>query len=1420
MNSNRTFRNILLGLWLVITSIALPGFGQSIFYVDSSVSGANDGSSWTDAFIYLQDALDVAITGDEIWVAAGTYYPTSDYGLGIGDRGKHFRMINDVAIYGGFPYTGNPDWPDRDPNTFETILSGNIGVPEDPNDNCYHVFYHPDGIGMDASAVLEGFTITAGNADGTDLFNSSGGGIYNYENNNPTVINCTFRGNSANWGGGMCNFDNNSPTVTGCTFSDNSANNLGGGMCNYRNNSPTVTGCTFSGNSAKYGGGMCNYGNNSLTVTGCIFWGNSADGSYQHGIGGGMYNYYDNSSTLMSCTFTGNSADYLGGGMYNKSSSPTVTGCTFTGNSAEIGGGGMVNEFFSSPTLTSCTFTGNLAEYCGGLGNTLESSPTLIGCTFTGNLAEYCGGLGNWNDSSPTLSNCTFIENDPDGIDSRDSTTVQVQGLNNIISDRWVGESCQITGDGTVHLDPCSIIDLDNALITCNLSGAGIVQVGLESELTIGDNSVVDFGEGGRFLCDGLLRVKDQAIIRNANINVTRASFEGDVDITNSIITAEAGSPYGQFFIEGSVTIIGNDIHADGDRYMDLDPSVFQGLMQDNRIFVTITEGVGQSRGGLLELRGQPDLLQPSCDPNAFFCQVDPDTIPLWDPNNWRLEELKLVQGAKLNLTNRFDFHAPFDEGGNDEVLYVKNLIMEEDSILNTAFNKIYYENFNGDPNVIENKPLLGFSLNNIAMDSVVEFLTRITHNNYYDNDPNPPDLSRIHVERIPYLDSIMPDPNGIMQMRNIGSYDARAKGLFAKSNEREILIQFEYRFCTEDTELVIYLTDVPELLDHNDPERQAHYLEVGHLYVPPAGRPGAPGSGRMGVFRKSVNQEHLDFVRGTRIEFELIGPDGTCILIDNWDPWVYCAYCMDTDGEMGVTATDYLTVAGEYGKKSSDTNEFGQFITCLDSILCEEGYVNINDLLVWDWLDFQTENVGNLCFEIPLTPTVSPQNPASLPSWNLPHPLPWQGEPVEINAPLLIAGKRYHRISTWEADYLSDRLYGFDEEAGFIEGPEQVTKDRLNGRLMRDYFGETYQLNLEDGLVRLSDEHPVIEPGIRTYPKPEPWYHETDTIIHVGLQGSGQSWWGRPILDVAFDAQGFAYVVPVVVEPANHEPYLAAAKLQLDPNESLSYSVEQVYASTPDWHDNLDPNHLREIKVDNEGNVYLLNNHDINSNDILWVYDNLGNLISLTELQQPNIGIQAPLALHLSRYDNSTIYLASSQNAPDADSVTIYAFPRESLPSPTSGEVRQIMIEGMGHVTDITEDPSTGIIWVIGFTMETIPDYVPVADPPFYRPYMAKIPYGGSGPIQAKDIGSNCNLTLPLSIAWMGSLYKCGGADLNNSGEVNLPDLQLLMNHWLEEDTDPNWLEKTDLDNNDTIDLGDFAVMGQYWLETDCISN
>jgi len=313
-----------------------------VIYVDANAAGANNGANWDDAYTSLQDALAVAQAGKNIAVAQGTYKPTESR-----ERTATFQLINGVAIYGGYP-AGGGAWAERNPGLYQTILSGDINVPDVNTDNSYHVV---TASGTDANAILDGFTITAGNANGTDP-DDMGGGMYNNAGN-PTVANCIFTSNSALNGGGMSN-DNSDPNLTNCTFIGNSASG-GGGMWN-NGSSPTLTNCTFSDNSADDGGGMRNVNSSNPTLTNCTFSGNDANN-----YGGGMYNY-DSNPMVTGCTFSGNSALFLGGGMFNYDySSPTVNDCTFSGNSADERGGGMYN-YYSDPTVTNCILWGNTAS--------------------------------------------------------------------------------------------------------------------------------------------------------------------------------------------------------------------------------------------------------------------------------------------------------------------------------------------------------------------------------------------------------------------------------------------------------------------------------------------------------------------------------------------------------------------------------------------------------------------------------------------------------------------------------------------------------------------------------------------------------------------------------------------------------------------------------------------------------------------------------------------------------------------------------------------------------------------------------------------------------------------------------------------------------------------------------------------------
>ena len=265
------------------TDLMEPG---AVIYVKTTEDGGNDsydGETWASAYASLQKALEKAQSGKQIWIAKGTYKPSSAYSLTVdGNRDFHFEMKEGVEIYGGFAGTEDPatfDPAGRDFITNKTILSGDIGIEGNNSDNCYHVFFHPNGTGLTSATVLDGVTITEGNANTNGIApHMYGGGMYN-DHCSPTLRNVVVSGNSADKGGGMYNSNSASPTLINVLICDNSSD-YGGGIYNSGSeSSPTLINLTISGNSAAtYGGGM--YNNQSVTtLNNCIIWGNESGSS-------------------------------------------------------------------------------------------------------------------------------------------------------------------------------------------------------------------------------------------------------------------------------------------------------------------------------------------------------------------------------------------------------------------------------------------------------------------------------------------------------------------------------------------------------------------------------------------------------------------------------------------------------------------------------------------------------------------------------------------------------------------------------------------------------------------------------------------------------------------------------------------------------------------------------------------------------------------------------------------------------------------------------------------------------------------------------------------------------------------------------------------------------------------------------------
>lgn len=313
-------------LWLGALCLAGGAFGHAqaaVCRVAVGGAGGNDGSSWAQATDLPSALADPAC--NEVWVAEGAYRPAAGT-----DRAATFAIRSGVAVYGGFAGTESAR-DQRDPAVHRSVLSGDIGgddvvdahgvtaaATDIVGGNSYHV------VRIDAATadtVLDGFTLSGGQADGADTVLSGGGGLLCYgagQACGPTLRRLLFRGNFAMSGGGMacvaqaqgsCDavledaaFVGNAAALGGAvanagegggvaranlrnvTFSGNSATQGAGAFVNVGGTDgsaeATLANVTFSANDAPLAGAVANFslgGTAQVTLAESILWGDSPD---------------------------------------------------------------------------------------------------------------------------------------------------------------------------------------------------------------------------------------------------------------------------------------------------------------------------------------------------------------------------------------------------------------------------------------------------------------------------------------------------------------------------------------------------------------------------------------------------------------------------------------------------------------------------------------------------------------------------------------------------------------------------------------------------------------------------------------------------------------------------------------------------------------------------------------------------------------------------------------------------------------------------------------------------------------------------------------------------------------------------------------------------------------------------------------
>ena len=405
-------------LALFFTSSLLSA--QTIF-VDAGATGANDGSSWGDAYTDLDTAIDGSMAGMEIWVAAGTYKP----GGMMPDTSSFLDLKYGVALYGGFAGTETMR-NERNPSANICIVSGDIAdddiagnTTDNRVDNVKHVFWAVDSI--DNTTILDGFTVKSGHAydspEGGDT--RRGGGILAY--GGPIIRNCLFVDNHARFGGAVyprfSGADN--IIIENCQFINNTGGS-GGAMYINSVDDGQMTDCFFRGNSSTNSGGAIYYQNSNFIYQDCDF---SANACGADNRGGAVFST-DSGASFFNCDFAGNIATRTGGAIHTTSEDDSITmiidNCSFTDNESRWGGALTNYDSTSLVSISNCNFERNSATTSGGaISNGFKATVNISDCDFTSNRAEDAtatSGLGgaifNQNDLTRlSVDSCSFIEN-------------------------------------------------------------------------------------------------------------------------------------------------------------------------------------------------------------------------------------------------------------------------------------------------------------------------------------------------------------------------------------------------------------------------------------------------------------------------------------------------------------------------------------------------------------------------------------------------------------------------------------------------------------------------------------------------------------------------------------------------------------------------------------------------------------------------------------------------------------------------------------------------------------------------------------------------------------------------------------------------------------------------------------------------